>query len=182
VFEIAAAVLATSRWPACHTRSMLRMRHLLAALLLLGLFAAAVPVGALADGGSAGDQQYVDPLAGNNNSHSSSSAPSSSSSAPSSSGSSSGSASSGTSSGDTSSSSASSSGASSSGASSSSSSAPTATTVTGTPVSGTTTTSGADPSSAGQLPRTGYDSRLAAAIGLVLLLAGIVLRRRSRPA
>jgi LPXTG-motif cell wall-anchored protein len=53
-----------------------RSRSLLALLIVLGLLAAAVPAVALANGGSAGDNQYVDPLAGVH-SHSGSSASSS---------------------------------------------------------------------------------------------------------
>jgi hypothetical protein len=41
-----------------------RSRTLLVLLLIFGLLAALGPALALADGGSAGDQQYVDPLAG----------------------------------------------------------------------------------------------------------------------
>jgi cytoskeletal protein RodZ len=41
-----------------------RSRPLLALLIVLGLLAALVPAVALANGGSAGDNQYVDPLAG----------------------------------------------------------------------------------------------------------------------
>lgn len=43
---------------------MSRSRTLLALLIVLGLFAAVGPSLALAGGGSAGDNQYVDPLAG----------------------------------------------------------------------------------------------------------------------
>jgi hypothetical protein len=41
-----------------------KSRTLLALLLVLGLLTALVPAVALANGGSAGDNQYVDPLAG----------------------------------------------------------------------------------------------------------------------
>jgi cytoskeletal protein RodZ len=41
-----------------------RSRTLLALLIVLGLLAALGPAVALADGGSAGDNQYVDPLSG----------------------------------------------------------------------------------------------------------------------
>jgi hypothetical protein len=41
-----------------------RSRPLIAVLIVLGLLATVVPAAALANGGSAGDNQYVDPLAG----------------------------------------------------------------------------------------------------------------------
>jgi LPXTG-motif cell wall-anchored protein len=45
----------------------------------------------------------------------------------------------------------------------------------------TTSTTAAAPSSAAELPRTGFDARPAAAAGLLVLLLGLVLRRRTGP-
>ena len=59
----------------CNTRIVSRPRTLLALLIVLGLSAAVGPSLALAGGGSAGDNQYVDPLTGvhsHSGSHSSS--------------------------------------------------------------------------------------------------------------
>lgn len=45
-----------------------------------------------------------------------------------------------------------------------------------------TATAAADPAAASQLPRTGTDARPVALAGLVLLLLGLALRRRTAPA
>ncbi len=139
---------------------MPRPRQALTCLLLLGLLALALPVAALADGGgSAGDQQYVDPLAHQPTTpHSSPSrtpsaptpAPTSTPASPSS--------------------------------SASTLSANTSTTPTATTASGTTTSSSsrATVKAGQQLPYTGYDGRLAAGLGFVLVLGGVGLRRRAR--
>jgi cytoskeletal protein RodZ len=142
---------------------MLRSRRILICLILLGLFALVTPVMALAQGGggSAGDNQYTDPLSGsppptqtNTNTApttSTSSAPPATSTAPS------------------------------SDATTTTSTptptptpAPTATAPTATIASSTGTGTSA------QLPYTGYDGGLAAAIGFVLAGGGIVLRLRTQ--
>jgi hypothetical protein len=134
----------------------------LAALAALVFLAPAV---ALAD--SAGDQQYIDPLAGNTTSTPSHSSPAASS--PSSSSSSSSSSSTG----------------SSAGASAPSSPAPatTATTAqasTSSSSSGSTSTSAAAATSRPTLPFTGLDVWLCVAVGGGLLGAGLALRRLAR--
>jgi LPXTG-motif cell wall-anchored protein len=98
----------------------------------------------------AGDEQYVDPLAGSGSSGGGGSGSSGSSGS-----------SSGTSSGTTS--------GSSSGQVAPSTSSGTTGTTSGTTASGTT---------AGQLPRTGLDLRLPIGAGIVLLAAGLLLWRR----
>jgi LPXTG-motif cell wall-anchored protein len=153
-----------------------RTRHLLAGLLLLGLVALTVPVAALANGGgSAGDQQYVDPV---NRKTSSSSSTTPSSTGSSNSGNSGSSGSSGSSNATPS-----------SGSSTSSSPPPTSSsTLTATPATtsaattpvattATTTTTGR---TSKQLPYTGYDDRIAAGLGALLVLGGFALRRRTR--
>lgn len=128
-------------------------------MLLLGALALAVPAVTLASGGgSAGDQQYTDPFAGTPQSKTTttrsapptSTAPATSAPTP-------------------------------------TSASPTSTSPTTTPVASTQTSS--DPttptatiatSTAGQLPRTGYDSWLAGALGFVLVGGGLALRVRLR--
>jgi LPXTG-motif cell wall-anchored protein len=128
-------------------------RWLATCMLLLGALALAVPAVTLASGGgSAGDQQYTDPFGGTTTS-----ATHTTTSAPP--------------------------------ATSSPSPSPTPTT-SATPVASTQTSS-SDPtaptatiasSTAGQLPRTGYDSWLAAALGFALVAGGLALRVRIRRA
>lgn len=129
------------------------LRRLTAILAALVVALAATPATVLAQSG-AGDQQYVDPLAGSGSSGGggSGSSGSSGTSAGSSSGSTSGS---------------------SSGQVAPSTSSGTTGTTSGT-TSGTTTQGTA----AGQLPRTGLDLRLPIGAGLVLLAAGLLLWRR----
>jgi LPXTG-motif cell wall-anchored protein len=128
-------------------------------MLLLGALALAVPAVTLASGGgSAGDQQYTDPFAGTpapgkSKTTSTTSAPTTTSAPP-------------------------------------SSTAPPAvapSTTSATPVASTQTSS--DPttptatiasSTAGQLPRTGYDSWLAGVAGFALMGGGLALRARLR--
>lgn len=123
-------------------------------LVVLGALAALSPASAFASGSgvSAGDQQYVDPLAGNGGGGGS--------------GSGSGSSSQGTSP---------------SQPSAPASSAGSGSTLASSGPSGQTSSSGSsrtgDPSSAGTLPRTGLDVWLGAAVGALLLAAGIALRR-----
>lgn len=133
---------------------MNRSRHLATVLLLLGLLTLAAPALALA-GGSAGDQQYTDPLTGTHTqTHPSSSGtptastPTASTPTP------------GTTSGAT-----------------TSAAVPTATTASA-PNSTTTTSKQA----VRQLPRTGYDSWLAGSLGGLLMIGGLGLRRRTRRA
>jgi LPXTG-motif cell wall-anchored protein len=129
-------------------------------MLLLGALALAVPAVTLAaGGGSAGDQQYTDPFGGTSSPTTStakttSTTPATTSTAP----------------------------------------ATAAPTTTATPVASTPTAStpaGSDPttptatiasSTAGTLPRTGYDSWVAAALGFVLVGGGLALRVRARRA
>jgi LPXTG-motif cell wall-anchored protein len=59
--------------------------------------------------------------------------------------------------------------------------APPVTPAPATPAPQAARTATAAPTAQGQLPRTGLDVRLLAAAGLVLLLAGLVLRLRLRP-
>jgi LPXTG-motif cell wall-anchored protein len=137
---------------------MLRTRRLLVGLLLAGLCALTLPVAALA-GGSAGDQQYVDPVkhktsSSTTTSPSSSGAPSSNTtpspstpSAPT--------------------------------TSSTLSATPAASTTTN-PVATTAATTSTSTHSSKQLPYTGYDDRAAAALGALLVLGGFALRRRTR--
>jgi cytoskeletal protein RodZ len=132
------------------------LRKLITCLIAAIAVALLVPATVLASGSSAGDQQYVDPLAGSSpgSTHSGgSSAPSPGSSAPASSSSSS---------------------ATSSAASSPSSSS---TTTTGTTTSSTSSTSQA--TSGNTLPVTGYDAPLAVLTGFGLLALGTCLRRAS---
>jgi hypothetical protein len=133
-----------------------RSRTLLALLIVLGLLAALGPALALANGGSAGDNQYVDPLAGVHTHGGGSSGSSSGSSAGSSSGSS------GTTSGTP---------------ASGSAVAATSSATTPTATSAATST---DPSGkAKTLPFSGFADWQAAGLGAVLLAGGLVLRRRA---
>jgi len=152
---------------ACHTRAVRSWRLTAICLALIGICALAGPAVALASGpgSSAGDQQYVDPLAGvngNSATHPTSTPPTS---APSSASSSSGSPSSGGAPSDT-------------GVSSSVTPAnPDPATVTATATATTATTT-----SAPTLPRTGFDVGVAAGLGLVLVGGGLGLRRQvARP-
>ena len=123
-------------------------RRLTAVLAALVVACAATPATVLAQSG-AGDEQYVDPLAGSGTSGGggSGSSGSSGSSSGSTSGSSNGQVAPSTSSG----------------------------TTSGTTSS---TTSGTTTQGKGQLPRTGLDLRLPVGAGLVLLAAGLLLWRR----
>ncbi|MGB9185271.1 MAG: hypothetical protein WCB67_14515 [Solirubrobacteraceae bacterium] len=135
---------------------MSRPRHLLACLIVLGLLALVSPAASLAacgGSGSAGDQQYVDPLAHCHHGSSSSGSSSATTPAPPPSASVTPAASTAT--------------------TSTSSSSPTATTAT--PPSTTTTTGAAK-----ALPYTGLDIRLIVGSGLALVLGGIGLRRVTR--
>ena len=142
---------------------MTRSRLLATFLLVLGLIALAAPMVALAGGGSAGDQQYTDPLA-NQHKHSTTtttSSPAASSTpapAPAPTTSTATPAPTPTSSAAT--------------TSTTPATTPTATIATGTSTPATT--------GAKQLPYTGYDSALAAGLGFVLVLGGAGLRLRSR--
>lgn len=145
---------------------MNRSRHLATFLLLLGLFALAAPALALA-GGSAGDQQYVDPLAAGQK-HQSSTSPASITPAPR--------APTSTTSAPSPSPTPSSSPASSSGVTTSAV-APTAT-IASAPSSTVTTSAQATK----QLPYTGYDSWLAGGLGGLLVIGGLGLRWTARRA
>jgi LPXTG-motif cell wall-anchored protein len=131
-------------------------KALLACLIVLGACALVAPSAALAGGPSAGDQQYIDPLAGSGHHGSSSSHHGSTTpTAPASS----------TSSGSTS-----------SGATSTSSAASPGAATTASPSATTTASSnpkGHDPSAG--LPKTGFDALLVALIGALLLGAGALL-------
>ncbi len=140
---------------------MLRTRRLLVGLLVVGLFALTLPVAALA-GGSAGDQQYVDPVK-----HKTSSSTTTSSSSPSSSDASS------------SNTTPSSSGSSAPTTSSTLSATPAASTTTN-PVATTAATTSTSTHAAKQLPYTGYNDPAAAALGALLVLGGFALRRRTQ--
>jgi LPXTG-motif cell wall-anchored protein len=122
-------------------------------LIVLGLLATVVPAAALANGGSAGDNQYVDPLAGVHP-HS----------------------------GTSSSSSAASSAATTSTPAASTSPASTATTPTATTPTATSAATSTDPSSKTKsLPLTGFQDWQALGLGLVLVAGGLILRRRAHP-
>ena len=132
-------------------------------LILIGLclvlsVAALGPAVALASGPSAGDQQYVDPLGGSTGSGNSGSGSSSSSSGSSSSGSGTVASSPSTAT-----------------ASAGSTTTPATTTATGT----ASTTSGTTTSSTRTLPFTGFNVWEGAVIGVVMLGAGALLRRRA---
>lgn len=148
VRAIAGVPSAPPRRPLCNTRGVFRSRTRPALLAVLGLLALAPGI-ASANGGSAGDNQYIDPLAGVHTHAGASHHPSSGSttSAP----------------------------ASPPATSSSSAAAATATAPTAT-VAATTT----DPSGkARTLPFTGFEDWQAAGLGLMLLAAGVLLRRRA---
>jgi hypothetical protein len=136
-------------------------RKLIICLIAAVAIASTVPAVALASGPSAGDQQYVDPLAGSNpgSTHSgggqSPTAPSSTSSAPAST-------------------------PTSSAASSSASSA--SSTGSSTTTTGTSTGSTSQATSGDSLPVTGYDAPLAVLTGFGLLALGTCLRRATRRA
>jgi hypothetical protein len=133
----------------CNTRTVSRSRTLLALLIVLGLFAAIGPSLAVAGGGSAGDNQYVDPLAGvhahGGSSSSTTSGTPATSPAPSS-------------------------------APGATVAAATATTPTAT-TAGTTTTDPSGKSKT--LPFTGFADWQAAGLGAALLAGGLLLRRRA---
>lgn len=132
----------------------------LAAIVLAALLALApVPAGALAQ--SAGDEQYADPFAGQGSGSGKSG---------------SGGGGSGSTSGSSGSSTSGSSGSSSpsSGVAGSSSQSPGSSSASGS-ASGTASAT----AQAQQLPRTGLDLRLVAGAGVVLLIAGLAVRRRS---
>jgi LPXTG-motif cell wall-anchored protein len=127
-----------------------RRARALVAVLIAALMLCAVPAALAGSGPSAGDNQYVDPLAGTHTTSGASSttntasAPSTASPTP---------------------------------APAVSSAAPVTSTPDFADPSGTTTTTTADPS--GKLPRTGYDAWLIAALGAALAAGGIAIRRRS---
>jgi cytoskeletal protein RodZ len=130
-----------------------RSRPLIAVLIVLGLLATVVPAAALANGGSAGDNQYVDPLAGvhSHSGKSSSSSPATSV-------------------------------ATTSTPATSTSAASTATTPTATSAATSTAATSTDPSSKTKsLPFTGFQDWQAAGLGLVLVASGLILRRRAHP-
>lgn len=128
-----------------------RSRPLLALLIVLGLLAAVVPGAALASGGSAGDNQYVDPLAGvhPHSGKSSSSSPATSA-------------------------------ATTSTPATSTPAASTATTAT-TPTATGAATSADPSSKKKSLPFTGFQDWQAAGLGLMLMAGGLILRRRAHP-
>ena len=132
------------------------LRHILLALALAAVVSVGVPAGALAAGcgGSAGDSQYVDPLANCN-------PPSSGQSGGTSHTSTSGTA-----------------------TSPPTTSTPTVTTPSATAAgtTATTTTSAKDPKTGKSLPRTGLDMLPAVAVALALLGGGLTLRRVTRDA
>ena len=120
-------------------------------LIVLGLLATVVPAAALANGGSAGDNQYVDPLAGvhSHSGKSGSSSPATSA-------------------------------ATTSTPAASTSAASTATTAT-TPTATSAATSTDPSSKTKTLPFTGFQDWQAAGLGLVLVASGLILRRRAHP-
>lgn len=136
---------------ACHTRAVSPLRCILAATIVLGVLAMVAPAASLAGcTGSAGDTQYVDPLAGchkhKSSSTQASTTPSAATTTPSPS-------------------------TPPAVASAATSTTPTATTATGA--------TGKDPSSK-TLPYTGFQTWEAAGLGLVLLAGGFGLRRRTQ--
>jgi hypothetical protein len=138
-----------------------RRRQILGLVVAIAALAMLAPATAIAGGGSAGDQQYVDPLGGSGSSGSGSHSGSTSTqpSAPTST--------------SASSSSSSSAATSSSGASASN---------TATTTSASLSTKPADPStSSSTLPRTGLDVGLVVAVGVSLLGCGLALRRTVHP-
>jgi LPXTG-motif cell wall-anchored protein len=122
-------------------------------MLLLGALALAVPAVTVASGGgSAGDQQYTDPFSGTTTS-----SPATSTAPPTTS------AATHTTTGSV------------------ATTTPVASTQTASdPTTPTATIASSTSSTAGQLPHTGYDSRLAAALGFALVGGGLALRARLR--
>jgi hypothetical protein len=143
----------------CNTRRVFRPRHILACTIILGLLAVLSPAASLASscggGGSAGNQQYIDPLCGTQHHKSSGSSGSGSGS-----------------------------GSGSSGATSTpqtTTPVPTTTTPTATTAATTSTTS-PDPKGKPKktLPFTGFNTLEAAGFGFVLIAGGLGLRRRTQ--
>ncbi len=131
-------------------------RLILIALCLVLSVAALGPAVALASGPSAGDQQYVDPLGGSTGSSSNGSGSSSGNSSASGSGTAAASSPTAT-------------------ASAGSTTTPTSTSSTGA----TSTTTGTTTASSRTLPFTGFNVWEGAVIGVVMLGAGLLLRRRA---
>jgi cytoskeletal protein RodZ len=133
-------------------------QRLLFALAVLCAVALLGPAGALANGPSAGDQQYIDPLGSGNHHHKSNGGSSTSTTTPST-----------------------------STATSPPPATVTPTTTTATTASSTAATTSATPShghdpSGKTLPFTGFDVWLAAGLGLSLLAGGAYLRRANSQA
>lgn len=156
--QAAASGVAQAWGSLCHTRPVSRPRHLFACLIVLGVLALVTPAASLAacgGGGSAGDQQYVDPLAHCHRGSSGSSSPSATTpvaSTPA------------TTTPTTPVTPA---------ASTATTTSPTATTAAGSGTKGGTKVGAA-------LPYTGLDARLIVGLGLALVLGGFVLRRATR--
>ncbi|MGI9184475.1 MAG: LPXTG cell wall anchor domain-containing protein [Solirubrobacteraceae bacterium] len=134
---------------------MSRPRHLLACLIVLGLLALVSPAASMAacgGSGSAGDQQYVDPLAHCHRGSSPSSATTPAASAP----------------------------APTTPSSPVTPAASTATATTPSTAPTATTAAGRRAKAGASLPYTGLDARLIVALGLALVLGGFVLRRATR--
>jgi LPXTG-motif cell wall-anchored protein len=147
-----------------YSQAMTFRRITIAAMFALLALALLAPAAALATGPSAGDQQYVDPLGGQNGSSGSNGSNGSSGGG-----------------GSTSSGGGGSSGASASSGSSGTFSASSGTSSTTSSSTASTGTTAGDPTgatSAGSLPRTGYDVWLAVGLGIGLLGAGVLVRRR----
>ncbi len=132
---------------------------MLSLLVLAGALAMLAPAAALAT--SAGDQQYVDPLGGSSSGSGSGSSQSGSSNPGSSSSGSSSAASSGSSSG---------------------SAVASSTPITTASSPTTTSTGSTSTTSAATLPFTGYAGWLSGGLGVLLLAAGLALRRVTRRA
>jgi hypothetical protein len=140
-----------------------RLRKLWVLCLTLGLFALALPAASLA-GGSAGDQQYTDPFGGGGGSSATTSQTTTASAPPPTTAA----APPATTPADT------------TPVETTPATTPDATTaVSPTPDTGVVTT---DPTggSAGTLPYTGYPAWMAGGFGVVMLVSGLTLRRRSR--
>ncbi len=131
-------------------------RWLVTCMLCLGALALAVPAVTIASGGgSAGDQQYTDPFGGSSPGKGKPQTTSSTATQ----------------------------------TQAATTSTPVATPTTPVATADPTTASASDPttptatiatSTAGQLPHTGYDSWLSAAVGFILVSGGLVLRARLR--